>query len=110
MKRILINEAGATVYVLDRGDPQVQGQACFTFEELEWARVVGRDASDPAETKAFWETLVEKKIAGGKTYSIFQDFPKREIPAGERVRVAHHYGEQIQLMFQESKRKKAGPA
>lgn len=75
-----IKRKEGVVYDLENGETCPPGEICFIAGELDYAkRIAGGFSQDPEQTKAFWESLFERKkeIPG---YVIFMDFPKADTP------------------------------
>ncbi len=79
MRKVRLKDGNITVYVVSNGEPRPPGEIVFTEDEFAWAMKNGKDVSDAEATRAFWETLLEKKLAN-PNYSLFTDLPKDAPP------------------------------
>lgn len=71
----------------------------FNKDELDWFMRLGKSITDPEKKKAFFNGIIESKIAD-PMWNIFEYFPREDIQVentSESARLAKHYGDAILL-------------
>lgn len=74
MKKIPI-KSGGSVFILEHGEIALEGEACFSEAEYEYAKRLAKGFREPEELKTFWENVVHSKREC-TTFTVYDLFPE----------------------------------